>query len=248
MKMMKKGSLVLGFATIIGISGLFISSPAQASEQEERQDIIETLISNGVDEQKVDELADKVVSGEVSEADEAIESSDGEISASDTEGRIYEEFEDGSFYELSLEEVPTIAPRLSTTWESGTQQFRTIKVSHTTVWGTSRFYVQINFPLMGYSSITKAYNWYYLGAVTGVDYRGIYRKNETGSLAAVAMQKLSIGISGLSYLAKLEFRMKSGKYSAVYNRFVCKKYTKSRKCFSSIMMKGIFYVSKYQDV
>ncbi|MBC6316964.1 hypothetical protein [Listeria grandensis] len=217
-KCMKKGNMFLGFAVILGSFGLFASSPVEASEQEnEKQEITETLISNGVEEQKVEDLTEKVLSGEGTEADEAIESNNGEISVSDSEQRIYEEFEDGSFYELSLEEVPTIVPRASTTWESGTQQFRTIKVSHTTVWGTERFYVQVNFPLMGYSSITKAYNWYYLGAVKGGDYRGIYRKNETASLAAVAMQKLVVGIQGINYLAKLEFRMKGGKYSATYS-------------------------------
>ncbi|MBC2312553.1 hypothetical protein [Listeria booriae] len=215
---MKKKSMFLSFAVIVGSCGLFISSPVQASEQDtEKQEITETLLANGVDEEKVDELSEKVLSGERTEADEAIESSEGVISVSDSEERRYESFEDGSFYELSLEEVPTIAPRLSTSWTSGTQQFRTVKVSHTTVWGTESFFVQINFPLMGYSSITKAYNWYYLGAVRGVDYRGIYRKNETATLAAVAMQKLIIGIKNVNYTAKLEFRMKSGKYYAQYS-------------------------------
>ncbi|WEZ10351.1 hypothetical protein P5663_20800 (plasmid) [Priestia flexa] len=199
--------------------------PGQLSKKE--------LLDEGVKPAKVDDLVDKMNKGKKLDSDIYVEKiakeENGATLATSDDPHFRKDFNDGSFIESTIEdvtdEVVVTDPNqsegsfqtLGVTQTGGTQENRTLKVSQTAPWGSESFYVKVYFPLKGNSKILQAYNWYYIGAVSGVDYRGIYRANETASQAAVAMQKLQIGIKGLSYIAKLEFRMKGGSYYSTYS-------------------------------
>ncbi|MGG1246077.1 hypothetical protein [Bacillus spizizenii] len=215
-------SLCLGFL-------ILSANPVGAKENKESinakslSEIEDELVEKGVESEHIHNLAKKLKKGEKLDADKYLESDESkgvEIASQENPNQRIE-FGDGSFIENSIEDITeeenkNVFRPLGIEQIGGMNEHRILKISNTAAWGYESFKVEIDFPLIGYAKILRAYDWYYLGAVSSVDYRGIYRASETASRDAVAMQKLQIGISGISYLAKLEFRIKDGRYWTVY--------------------------------
>ncbi|MEL6117848.1 hypothetical protein P0Y67_21875, partial [Photobacterium sp. SP02] len=182
------------------------------------------LINQGVDSSKVDKLIKKMESGKKLDADKYLEKlGDGAVLATEENPHYRKDFADGSFVENTIEDITEKenAKNMqlrSITQIGGTQEYRTLKISTTKVWGTMSFKVKIYFPLSGYSKILQAYDWYYLGSVYAENYKGIYRASETATADAVAIYKLQIevaGNTGVRYLVKTEFRIRDGRYWTV---------------------------------
>lgn len=196
------------------------------------------LLEQGISSKKVDKLIRKMEKGQKLDSDIYMENLIKEngnseiILATEEDPEFRKDFPDGSFIESKIEDIteeenPTtnensgsedvmlMASKIEQT--GGTQEYRTLKISNTAPWGTMSFRVKVYFPLQGYAKIQQAYDWYYLGAVSGTEYKGIYRASETASQDAVAIYKLQIGLKGLGYLAKLEFRMRDGRMWTTYS-------------------------------
>ncbi|MEW4224037.1 hypothetical protein [Rossellomorea marisflavi] len=195
-------------------------TPVQVEEVPDK----EALLENGVEPKKVDALIEKMENGEELEADKYLEEEGNkeEIMLATEENPYFrKDFADGSFIENTIEDI-TNENQFSTLaidQIGGTQTNRTLKITTVKVWGKMEFKVKIYFPQGGYGKITQAYGWYYHGLVAGENYKGIYRASETASQDAVAIYKLVINTvnTGVTYLAKTEFRIRDGRYWTVYS-------------------------------
>lgn len=221
------------------LTGVNISSPSVSAESGEVEKIIKEEEKNniskanfkGVDPKKIDGLKEKMKKGEKLDSDIFMENQakkvgKEEVMATSENPYIRKDFPDGSFIESSVVDVTEeLAGEQEDSFSiqkveqvGGTSEYRTLSVKHTSPWGYQAFRVKVYFPLIGYSKILQAYDWYYIGNVKSVDYRGIYRASETASADAVAIQRLQVGlgIGSLSGIVKLEFRMRDGRYWSVY--------------------------------
>jgi len=214
--------LKFSFLTIIALSFLILS-PLAANAQEDVKTLDPLnkteLLKNKVDAKKVDALLKKMNKGVKLDSDKYLEQ---ELPLATSENQHFrKDFPDGSFVESVIEDITEevdtnlISPAaIGTIGKQGL--FRTLRVSHLAPWGNQAFTVKIHLPLTGYAEITRAYDWYYIGLVSGVDYRGIYRAKETATNDAVAIQRLQIGMKGISFISKFDFRVRGGTYWTVY--------------------------------
>ncbi|MFZ0446523.1 MAG: hypothetical protein WAM95_18225 [Bacillus sp. (in: firmicutes)] len=210
---------------IIALTSLVFPSAAGAEAREKKINEIPTkqeLLERGVKHEKVDKLLNKMKSGVKLESDIFLEDSNN-ILATNENPYFRKEFSDGSFVESTIEDITeeekdNIFSIAAVEQIGGLQENRTLRVSTNQTWGSQSFDVKVYFPLIGYSKINQAYNWQYFGSVYATDYKGIYRASETASADAVAMQKLVVEIpkTGVRYLAKLEFRMRDGRFWSTY--------------------------------
>lgn len=228
----KKGLLKSGFvlflATVLFFTGLNISASSAKAETPAPVDISQLELES-VAPEKVDGLVKKIKEGKKLDADLYIEKmkksgKEKEITASSEDPYFRKDFPDGSFIESQIEDVTeevadenTVSIFSSVEQIGGTSEYRTLKVSHTAIYGYQSYRVKIYFPQIGNAKILSAYEWYYFGGVTGVDYRGIYRANETATADAVAIQRLNVGYQGVSYVTKLDFRIRDGRYWSAYS-------------------------------
>lgn len=225
-KLFKTGFMVF-LATILFFTGLNISSPAAKAEETKEVVDVSKLDFTKVKPEKVKGLKQKIKEGKKLDADIYIEKmskkdEQSEAMATSEDPYFRKDFPDGSFIESQVEDVTEeentglITP-YAVEQIGGTSEYRTIKVSQSAIWGYESFRVKIYFPLGANAKILQAYEWYYIGAVNSVDYRGIYRASETATADAVAIQRLVIGYNGLNYVAKLDFRIRDGRYWSAYS-------------------------------
>lgn len=209
------------FALTLVLSFTFLFPTGMANAQETQAPLEKSeLLEKKVDPKKVDSLLNKMKNGSKLDSDIYLEvnGESGLPLASSENTHFRKDFPDGSFIESNIEDItednlisPTAIEQIG-----GGNEYRTLRVSHTAPWGFQAFTVKILFPLGGYAQISQAYDWYYIGLVNSVDYRGIYRKNETASQDAVAIQRLQIGLKGISFVSKFDFRIRDGRYWTVY--------------------------------
>lgn len=187
----------------------------------------EQLLEKGVESSKVDGLIEKMDKGEKLDSDIYLEKKP--VLATNENPVVRKDFEDGSFIESKIEDItPTenlltsktsIGMSTNTVKQTGgLSTYRTLKVSQYTSWGYLSYVVEIYFPQGGYGKILRAYNWYDIGLVQNVNYKGIYRANETSSNDAVAIYKVRVRVkyTPITFLSKLEFRIRDGRYWSVY--------------------------------
>ncbi|MGW6255316.1 hypothetical protein ACWF5S_29970 [Peribacillus butanolivorans] len=211
------------------VSAIILAIPmgnVKANEPKNSETITkEELLENGVAPEKVDTLLEKIEEGQTVDADLYVGKEENLVLATEENPNYKKVFPDGSFIESKIEDITdeenqnVISPR-KVEQIGGTQENRTLKVSHIAVWGSQSFKVKVYFPQIGYSKINQAYGWEYFGTVSGTDYKGIYRANETATADAVAIQKLNVTVpkTGISYLTKLEFRMRDGRFWDTYTQ------------------------------
>lgn len=180
------------------------------------------LLKNKVEPTKVDTLLKKMKNGEKLDSDLYLEKVSELPLASSEKSYYRKDFPDGSFIESEIEDITeeeknNMIQPLGIEQIGGLSEYKTLRVSKTAPWGKQAFTVKVYIPLIGYGRIIQAYDWYYLGAVSGVDYRGIYRANETATQDVVAIQRLVIKAPfNISYIAKFDFRIRDGGYWTVY--------------------------------
>lgn len=180
------------------------------------------LLENKVEPSKVDTLLEKMEKGIKLDSDLYLEEVS-ELPLASSENPYYrKDFPDGSFIESEIEDITeevnkNMIKPLGIEQIGGLSELKYLRVSKTAPWGKQAFTVRVYIPLIGYGKIHQAYDWYYIGTVSGVDYRGIYRANETASQDAVAIQRLIIKAPfNISYIAKFDFRIRNGGYWTVY--------------------------------
>lgn len=214
--------LNFSFLTIIALSFLILS-PSAANAQEDVKTLDPPnkteLLKNKVVPEKVDSLLKKMNEGVKLDSDKYLEQ---ELPLATSENQNFrKDFPDGSFVESVIEDITeevdnNLIRPAAITPIGKPGLFRTLRISHTAPWGNQAFTVKIHLPLTGYAEITRAYDWYYVGLVGAVDYRGIYRAKETAKNDAVAIQRLKINVKDISFIAKFDFRVRGGTYWTVY--------------------------------
>lgn len=236
-KRMLKGSFLVFLAAVLFFTGLNISAPSAKAEGTKgegtkTEEVIDMSKINlkGVPSEKVPGLKKKIKEGKKLDSDKYMEKmveEDGATLAMATVEDPYfrKDFPDGSFIENSIvdetveveKEEGAISTLSSVTQVGGGSEYRTLKVGHTSAWGRMSYRVQIYFPLGGNGKILKSYDWYYIGAVVAEDYKKTYRANETATADAVAIYRLVIGHTGINFIAKLDFRIRDGRYWSAYS-------------------------------
>ena len=141
----------------------------------------DTLKNNGVEVTKASQLAEKINSGQETQAEQFLESNS--ITTSQTNPNFKKEFSDGSFIEQKVEDVtPTksfskdgLNRVVADTGGIG-QADRIIHVTTGGTWGSMGYYVRIYKPLQGTKYIRSIYGQHYGGTVQSVQL-SIIRKN-----------------------------------------------------------------------
>lgn len=229
----KQRYFYLLLALILSLSFLMPAEAADNGKDKMKGNFLtkEQLLEKGVSPKKVDKLIKKMKNGEKLDSDIYLASleKDGLELATSENSYFRKDFNDGSFIEsgitditeeVSSDQINNYDGQFSTSAVEqigGTQEYRTLKVYYWAPWGYMSYRVKIYFPLIGYGKILQAYEWYYVGAVISENYKGIYRASETATQDAVAIYKVQVGIRGISYLAKLEFRIRDGSFWSVYS-------------------------------
>lgn len=228
-KKMFKGSFLIFLAAILFFTGINISAPSAKAEGLQPEVSIDMSKVNlkGVPSEKVEGLKKKMKEGKKLDSDKYLEKmlkqEDASLTMATLEDPTFrKDFPDGSFIENSIvdetvEEEEGMMSTRGVTQVGGTSEYRTLRVSHTAAWGYMSYRVQIYFPLGANAKILKSYDWYYVGAVSAEDYKNTYRANETATQDAVAIYRLVVGHSGISFIAKLDFRIRDGKYWSAYS-------------------------------
>ena len=221
-------------AAVLFFTGINVSASSASAEGSEVLNTPEIdmskLILKGVPSEKVEGLKKKIKEGKKLDSDKYMEKmakeagKDGsELTLATMEDPYFrKDFPDGSFIENSIVDETAVAEEgtfsaLGVTQVGGTSEYRTLRVNHTAAWGYMSYRVKIHFPMGGNGRILQAYDWYYIGAIAGVDYSGIYRANETATADAVAIYRLQVGHSGFHFIAKLDFRIRDGRYWSAYS-------------------------------
>lgn len=141
----------------------------------------DTLKNNGVEIAKASQLAEKINSGQETQAEQFLEKNS--VTTSQTNPNFKKEFSDGSFIEQKVEDVtPTksfskdgLNRVVADTGGIG-QADRIIHVTTGGTWGSMGYYVRIYKPLQGTKYIRSIYGQHYGGTVQSVQL-SIIRKN-----------------------------------------------------------------------
>lgn len=178
-----------------------------------------TLKNNGVEVTKASQLAEKINSGQETQAEQFLESNS--ITTSQTNPNFKKEFSDGSFIEQKVEDVtPTksfskdgLNRVVADTGGIG-QADRIIHVTTGGTWGSMGYYVRIYKPLQGTKYIRSIYGQHYGGTVQSVQL-SIIRKNASTVEPAYANGLGHSAFGPLTRSINLQFFLKNngGYYS-----------------------------------
>lgn len=179
----------------------------------------DTLKNNGVEVTKASQLAEKINSGQETQAEQFLESNS--ITTSQTNPNFKKEFSDGSFIEQKVEDVtPTksfskdgLNRVVADTGGIG-QADRIIHVTTGGTWGSMGYYVRIYKPLQGTKYIRSIYGQHYGGTVQSVQL-SIIRKNASTVEPAYANGLGHSAFGPLTRSINLQFFLKNdgGYYS-----------------------------------
>lgn len=179
----------------------------------------DTLKNNGVEVTKTSQLAEKINSGQETQAEQFLESNS--ITTSQTNPNFKKEFSDGSFIEQKVEDVtPTksfskdgLNRVVADTGGIG-QADRIIHVTTGGTWGSMGYYVRIYKPLQGTKYIRSIYGQHYGGTVQSVQL-SIIRKNASTVEPAYANGLGHSAFGPLTRSINLQFFLKNngGYYS-----------------------------------
>lgn len=208
--------LVLALAVIASLVVPNLEVSAKEGEVLSKSELLE----KGVNPKKVDTLHKKIEKGQKLDSERFIENNENLILSTNENKHFKKEFADGSFVETKITDITEIENAsnggVSTQgidWIGGQSEYRTLQIQAVFVYGVQEFKVKVYYPLIGYSEILQAYDWYYNGSFKGTDWRGIYRARETISKDAVAIQRLVSDYYGYgAFISKVEFRMRDGRY------------------------------------
>lgn len=180
----------------------------------------DTLKNNGVEVTKASQLAEKINSGQETQAEQFLESNS--ITTSQTNPNFKKEFSDGSFIEQKVEDVtPTksfskdgLNRVVADTGGIG-QADRIIHVTTGGTWGSMGYYVRIYKPLQGTKYIRSIYGQHYGGTVQSVQL-SIIRKNASTVEPAYANGLGHSAFGPLTRSINLQFFLKNnGGYHSV---------------------------------
>lgn len=179
----------------------------------------DTLKNNGVEVTKASQLAEKINSGQETQAEQFLESNS--ITTSQTNPNFKKEFSDGSFIEQKVEDAtPTksfskdgLNRVVADTGGIG-QADRIIHVTTGGTWGSMGYYVRIYKPLQGTKYIRSIYGQHYGGTVQSVQL-SIIRKNASTVEPAYANGLGHSAFGPLTRSINLQFFLKNngGYYS-----------------------------------
>lgn len=180
----------------------------------------DTLKNNGVEATKASQLAEKINSGQETQAEQFLEKSS--ITTSQTNPNFKKEFSDGSFIEQKIEDV-TPTKSLSkdglnrTIVDTGGigQSDRILHVTTGGTWGSMGYYVRVYRPLMDRKYIKSIYGQHYGGTIQSVQL-SIIRKNATAVEPAYANGLGHAAFGPLTRSINLQFFLKdNGGYYSV---------------------------------